>query len=67
MAAPALGGDFGEYLYVITANAIVRFDRMRDGEMFADALYVAQAGASRVDPNRAVSGAVARFIALVRF
>jgi hypothetical protein len=62
MAAPAPGGDFGEYLYVVTANAIVRFDPMGDGEMFADgimssaglrfgpdgALYLAQPGGGRV-------------------
>ncbi len=62
MAAPTPGGDFGEYLYVVTSNEILRLDRTGAPETFATgimstaglrfgsdgALYVAQPGAGRV-------------------
>jgi hypothetical protein len=62
LAAPAPGGDFGEYLYVVTTNEILRLDRTGSPETFATgimstaglrfgsdgALYVAQPGAGRV-------------------
>ncbi len=62
MAAPAPGGDFGAYLYVVTSDEILRVDRTGSPETFATgimssaglrfgsdgALYLAQPGAARV-------------------